>query len=165
MLSWGSSVDIVGFLLSWAARALSDFFSGQSRTQYGPLHMKRGLRGFGTSFLPSNFPCPLLLLGGFFCPQSLRLLPLFLRLSPPPFALVGLFVFGLDGVFRERFRNGDGVVKCLNTTLIKLGLGPILEAILKVEERIHVGHVAYLQHKGSELVDVVPHATRFLETT
>ena len=81
------------------------------------------------------------------------------------FALVGLFVLGLGRVFGERFRNGDGVVKCLNATPIKLGLGPILEAILKVEERILVGHVAYLQHEGSELIDVVPNATRLLEAT
>ena len=106
--------------------------------------MKHGLRGFGASFLPSEFPCPLLLLGGFFCPPIFSVVALVLATLSPTFALIGLFVFELSGVFGERFRNGDGVIKCLNTPPIKLGLGPILEAILEVEERILVGQVAYL---------------------
>ena len=83
----------------------------------------------------------------------------------PTFALARLLVFGLGRVFGERFRNGDGIVKYLNTPPIKLGFGPILEAILEVEKWILVGHIAYLQHKGSELVDVVTNATWLLEVT
>ena len=128
--------------------------------------MKYGLCGFGAIFLPSNFPCSLLLLGGFFCPQSLRLLTLSLLLSPP--LLPWLAFLSLDWV---EYSVSDSammmVVKCLNTPPIELGielgLGPILEAILEVEERIIFGHVAYLQHKTSELIDVVPNATQLLE--
>ena len=71
------------------------------------------------------------------------------------FALVGPFIFGLGGVFDERLRNGDGVVKCLNAMPITLGLGPILEANLEIEDGVLVKHVTYLEHEGSELVDVV----------
>ena len=83
----------------------------------------------------------------------------------PTLVVARPLVLELGGVFGERLRNGDGVVKCLNHTPIKLGFGSILEAILKVEERILVGHDAYLQHKGSELVDVVLNTTRLLEET
>ena len=90
MLSWDSSADIVGLLLSWAAKTLSDFFFGQLRTQWGSLHMKHVIRGFGASFLPSDFSCLLLLLGGFFCLQFLRFFPLSLRLSPLPLPWLAL---------------------------------------------------------------------------
>ena len=81
----------------------------------------------------------------------------------PTLVVARPLVLELGGVFGEQLRNGDGVVKCLNTPPIELGLGPILEAILEVEKRILIGHVAYLQHKGSELIDVVPNTTRLLE--
>ena len=108
---------------------------------------------------------PALVARWLFLPPIFAVVTLVLTTLSPTFALVGLFVLGLGRVFGERFRNGDGVVKCLNTPPIELGLGLILEAILEVEERILVGHVAYLQHKGIELVDVVPNATRLLEAT
>ena len=46
---------------------------------------------------------------------------------------------------------------------IKLCLGPVLKAILEVEERVLVRHVNILKHKDSELVDVVTNATHLLE--
>lgn len=81
MLCWGSSVDGMEWSLSWAARALNDFFFKQSRSEWGPLHRKHGLLGCCFSYLL----CPLLLLGGFFYPQSFWLWPLSFQPSPPPF--------------------------------------------------------------------------------
>lgn len=65
MLCWGSSVDCMKWPMSWAARALNVFFFEQSRSEWGPLHMKHGLLGCCFSYLL----CPLLLLGGFFYPN------------------------------------------------------------------------------------------------
>ena len=87
---------------------------------------------------------PALVARRLFLPPIFAVVALVLATLSPIFALIGLFILGLRRVFGERFRNGDGVVKCLNLTPIKLGLGPIVEAVLEVEERILVGHVAYL---------------------
>ena len=69
-----------------------------------------------------------------FLPPILAVVALVLTTLSPTFILVMPFVFGLGGVFGERLRNSDGVVKCLNTPSIKFRLSPILEAILEVEE-------------------------------
>ena len=76
-----------------------------------------------------------------------------------------IYIFRLGGVFGEWFRNSNGIVKCLNTLPIKLRLGPIFESILEVEKRVLIGHVAYLEQKSSELVDVAPDSTRLFEAT
>lgn len=38
---------------------------------------------------------------------------------------------------------------------IELYIGPILEASLKIDERVLIGHVSYLKHKGSEVINVI----------
>lgn len=92
-----------------------------------------------------------------FLPPILAIVAHVLSTLSPTFVLIRPFVFGLGGAFGERFRNGNGVVKCLSATSIKL------EAILEVEEGILVGHVAYFDHEGSELVDVVVDTTYLFE--
>ena len=48
---------------------------------------------------------------------------------------------------------------------IKFRLSLILEAILEVEERVFIEHVKDLNHKGSEVVDVVADAAHLLKST
>ena len=84
--------------------------------------------------LALRFSLPALIARRLFLPPIFAVVALVLATLSPTFALARLLVLGLGRVFGERFRNGYGVVKCLNTTPIKLGLGSILEAILEVEE-------------------------------
>ena len=84
--------------------------------------------------LALRFSLPALVAKRLFLAPIFAVVAFVLATLSPTFALVGLFVLGLGGVLGERFCNGDGIVKCLNATPIKLGLGPILEAILEVEE-------------------------------
>lgn len=49
--------------------------------------------------------------------------------------------------------------------LIKFYLGSIFDAILEIEEKVLVKHVANLKHKVNELVNVILNATRLLEAT
>ena len=96
------------------------------------------------TYFALRFSLPALVTRRLFLHPIFAVVALVLATLSPTFALVGLFVFGLGRVFGERLCNDAGVVKCLNTTPIKLRLSPILEAILEVEERILLGHVAYL---------------------
>lgn len=48
---------------------------------------------------------------------------------------------------------------------IKFRLGIILEAIFEVEERVYIEYIGDVNHKSSEVVDVVADATRLLEPT
>lgn len=50
----------------------------------------------------------------------------------------------------------------LDTTLIKLHLGSILEATLEVEEKVLIRHAGNLKNKISELIDVVADTTCLL---
>lgn len=98
-----------------------------------------------------------------FLPLIFVIVALVLTNLSPTFALVKPLVLELGRVIDKLFRNGDDIIK--DALSIKFHFDPILEAILKVEERVFVRHISDLKHKGSEVFDVITNITCLLEST
>lgn len=70
-----------------------------------------------------RFALPAFVVKWLFLPPIIAVVAFVIATLSLTFALVRPFIFGLGVVLSERFHNGDGVVKCLNTPPIEFYLG------------------------------------------